>query len=88
MKSDYIASANKVYFNLKEYEDILQKEIQVINYVKCRLLRDEALEDFCVDGVAVAIYGKGDVYDLYFDVYRLRIAVYEKQIVSSVLERS
>lgn len=86
-KSDYILNANQVYFNLKEYESILEKEIQVISYIKCKLLRNEQLDDFNIGSINVVVYGGDDEYDLYFDTYRLKIEVYNKQIVSSILEK-
>ena len=87
-KNEYIICANKAYANLKEYEDILEKEISVISYVKCCLLRNETLQDFYINGIAVTVYGDNDSYDLYFDDYRLKIDVYDKQIVNSTLERA
>lgn len=81
MKSDYIISANRVYENLKEFEDIYEKEAQVISYAKYTLLRNEELDDFIVNGIYVSVYDMADGYELCFDGYFIDIDVYDKQII-------
>lgn len=88
MKNDYIIAGNEVYSNLKEYETVLAREAHILDYVKCVLLREETLEDFYTYGTYVFVYEVTNGYTLYFDDYRLDIEVYEKQIVSTNLERS
>ena len=80
-------AADNVYMNLKENEEIFAKEAAVITYVKCVLMRNEALDDFTVNGIRVAVYGGGDIYELYFADYRMEIYVHEKQIVDFYLFR-
>ena len=87
MKSEYILAADNVYLNLKENEEIFAKEAAVISYAKCVLIRNEALEDFTVNGIRVRVYGDGGIYELYFEDYRMEIYVYEKQIVDFYLFR-
>ena len=85
-KSDYLYTGNSVYSNLREAEDIFEKEAYILHYTKCALLRNETLDDFYTNGIYVNVYENTNGYDLYFDDYRLRIEVYEKQIVDFDIE--
>ena len=87
-KTDYIIKANSVYLNLEEYEKVFRLEAMIMNHIKCLLVRNEALEDFMIDGVYVSVYGHNDEYDLYFHDYVISITVYEKQIVDFVIKRN
>ena len=88
VKSDYIYSANTVYQNLREMEDAFYEEAQVVNYVKCVLLRNEELDDFYIGGVVASVYKKGDSYSIYFDKYVLDLDTYGKQIIDINLKAS
>ena len=79
--SDYIKTANTVYYHLNEFKDVFYLESRVINYVKCELIQNKQLEDFYVDGIRVIVYGYNDQYDLYFSDYKLTIYVYDRQII-------
>ena len=80
-KSDYIEKANNAYINLRNYEEIFEMETQIIDHVKCALIRNEELDDFYIDDCLVSVYRNGNEYDLYFANYEMEIEVYEKQIV-------
>lgn len=86
-KSDYIESANTVLFNLNEYEDSFEKLAYVLNYAKCKLIRNEELGDFYVNGIYVSCFSKGNTYDLYYDDFKLTIEVYDHQIIDYELRR-
>lgn len=81
LKSDYIISANNVYNNLIQLEDIYEKQAQVISYAKYTLLRNEELEDYVINGIYVSVYKTSSGYELCFDEYSIDIDVYDKQIV-------
>lgn len=81
-KSDYIYKANTIYSDLKEMNDFFYMESQVINYVKCLLLRNEEIEDFNVAGIDVLVYSTDSGYELCFDDYVIEIEVCDKQIVN------
>lgn len=87
VKSDYISKANKAYANLAEYESTFEKEAYVLSYVKSTLLRNEKLEDFCINGVDVSVYEMSNGYQLYFDDYVMDVETYEKQIINFELRR-
>lgn len=81
MKSEYIASANLAYSNLKESEELFRQEAYILSYVKCSLLRKEELNDFYTNGINVSTYKTGNGYALYFDNYCINIDVFENMIV-------
>lgn len=85
-KSDYISKANEAYYNLRQYEEIFYKEAQIIDYVKCELLRNEDIDDFYIDGCMVSVNNTVNGYNLFFEDYKMNIEVYEKQIVGMALE--
>lgn len=80
-KSDYLYKANEVYYNLHEYEDTFNYEVQILSYVKCMLLKSEELSDFDIDGTYVTVYETSSGYELLFDEYTMDIEVYDKQII-------
>lgn len=80
-KSDYLQSANNVYYNLQENERLFELEANVINYVKCSLLRNEEIDDFYVNGIYVETYETNNGYELCFDDYVMNIEIYDKQII-------
>lgn len=85
-KSDYIEKANSAYINLINYEEVFEIETQVIDYVKCALLRNDELDDFYIDNYLVSVYHNGNEYDLYFANYEMEIEVYDKQIVGMSMQ--
>ena len=85
-KSDYIVKANEAYYNLREYEDMFYKETQIIDYLKCALLRNDNIDDFYIDDCLVSVYHIAGGYNLFFDDYKMNIEIYEKQIVGMSIE--
>ena len=86
-KSDYITKANAVFYNLQEYEDIFYMEAQIVDYMKCHLLRNDVINDFYIDNCLVNVYTNGNEYNLYFDEYRMNIETYEKQIINVNIQK-
>ena len=86
-KIDHLNKANEVYLNLKESENVFEKEARVITKAKCILLKEQGLTDFSAGNMDVRVYRNGDGYELYFDGYVLVLAVYEKQIVDFEMKR-
>ena len=85
-KSNYLYSANNVYENLKTFEENFEMEAKVINYAKCELIRNDSLQDFEVDGIAVRVYDYNNRYELYYDCYKMSIEVNDRQIVYFEIE--
>lgn len=81
MKSDYLSSANEVYYNLKTYEDDFDIQTKVITTFKCMLLRNEEIKDFIIDGIYVNVYDNENNAILYFNDYILRVDISDKQII-------
>ncbi len=86
-KSDYIAKADEVYHNLREFEEQFESEAQVINYAKCVLIRKEELEDFNIGGINVTVYQDHDGYVLHYLDYVMNLSVYEDQIIAFNVHR-
>lgn len=86
-KSDYLYTANTAYINLKKAENTFEKEAYVISYIKCKLLRNEEIDDYMTNGVFVSVYETTNGYELYFDNYRISIEVYDKQIIDYDIEK-
>lgn len=86
-KIDHLNKANEVYLNLKESENVFEKEARVITKAKCILLKEQGLTDFSAGNMDVRVYRNRDGYELYFDGYVLVLAVYEKQIVDFEMKR-
>ena len=82
MKSDYIVTANKVYYNLEQARSIFAMEAYVIGYARCRILTDGDLDDFTVNGYDVRVLLNGEGYDLYVNGYHVRLTVYDRQIIA------
>lgn len=87
LKADYIYSANTVFSNLQDYQEIFEIEANIIDYCKCLLVQGESLSDFYMCGQDILVYESSDGYDLYFDEYKLRLDVYDKQIVGFKLQK-
>lgn len=81
IKNDYIFKANNIYINLREYEDIFEKEAKVIGHAKCYILQNDDLDDYMVDGIYVSVYNTSNGYKLVFDEYVMELEVYDRQIV-------
>ena len=86
-KIDHLNKANEVYLNLKEFENVFEKEERVITKAKCILLKEQELTEFSAGNMYVRVYRNRDGYELYFDGYVLVLAVYEKQIVDFEMKR-
>lgn len=86
-KSDYLKTANDVYYNLQENEKIFESEAIVLNYIKCMIIRNEEIDDFYVDGIYVNVYENSNGYELYFEDYVMNIDVYDKQIINFDIRR-
>ncbi|MBO4358240.1 MAG: hypothetical protein J5796_00375 [Erysipelotrichaceae bacterium] len=82
MKSDYIVTANKVYYNLAQARSIFAMEAYVIGYARCHILTDGDLDDFTVNGYDVRVLLNGEGYDLYVNGYHVRLTVYDRQIIA------
>ena len=86
-KSDYLYVGNSVFDNLREAEKIFEDEVYIVSYAKCVLLRNEKLDDFCINGVSVIVYENIRGYELFFADYRLDLEIYDKQIIDFSIER-
>ena len=80
-KNSFIYSANGVYSNLNDAQELFEKQVNIVNYVKCVLLRNESLIDFNVNGIDVSVFGDNENYELFFDNYVISIQIDNKRIV-------
>ena len=82
LKADYLYKANQTYDNLVSYEDLFFLEASILNYTKCALMQLEELDDFNINGINVDVYEDGDDYILCFDNKKMKIVVFDRQIIN------
>ena len=88
LKSDYIIKADYVYYDLQQYSEAFSYEAYVIQRAKCLLLQEGELEDFDTAGIHVTVSKNPEGYDLYYFSYRIRLSVYEKQIINFYVQKN
>ena len=86
-KADYIEKADRVYANLKEFEKVFEAEAAVIDAFKCMIARGDEIDDFIADGIYVEVYQTNVAYELRFLDLRMKVSVYDRQIIDFVTER-
>lgn len=87
LKSEYITTADQVFADLEQMQDPFYLDAQVINALKCSLIRGEKLQDMAVSGVPVQIFHSADGYDVCYQDRVLSLTVVERQIVDFVLRK-
>ncbi len=79
--SDYIISANNIYFRLEEFKTDFAYEAKIINKAKC-LLANNMLEDFYVDNNLISVYEDGDTYILNAGNFNIILNILNSMIIS------
>ena len=87
LKSDYIMKADHVYYDLEQHSHAFMQEAYVIQRAKCLLLQEGELDDYEAAGMHVSVFRNPEGYDLYYSGYRIRLFVYEKQIINFYVQK-
>ena len=53
----------------------------------CLLLQEGDLEDYETVGIRVSVFRNSEGYELCYDSYRIRLFVYEKQIINFYVQK-
>lgn len=79
---EHLKTANEVNANLRSKEELFTFEARLILDLKCRLLNDEVLENYYLDGYLVDIYQKANTYQVFWQMIGIELIVEDRQIIN------